>query len=418
MGGVVRLVVDRATPSDSHAYLSLPRRSPVKISIQLAEYLERCAVDERAPAETNSTSGIALARVLAGSTLRTIRVDRGPHLKRLQIEVGLKCNLGCTYCYSNSGIKNTQRMSSDEILTHIDQADALGVLTVDLTGGELLLDPDWRAYVRRARGYGMNVTLHTNGTLLTKDAVNFIREVGVTAVQVSLDSHIAAINDDNRRAKGAFVRAQRGLDLLKTSTVSTRVSLMASRSNRSSLPETIAFVQARYPASVIHVDRIIATGGASDGVDCLTAAEFWDLMVPYRGEGVAAAKLCESADTRDFEPECGVAYSFVYITASGEYAACPTMTTRENPSLFFGPTSADCDLGTAWYESTYFNSFRFTNCSNVTTCPSGAACGGGCRSNAYAGSGKLDSPDVIACNLNKNPTTTFMELPRFRRSYA
>ncbi|MFB9777510.1 hypothetical protein [Brevibacterium otitidis] len=44
------------------------------------------------------------------------RVPEGPHLKRVQVEALLTCNLSCSYCYSTSGPGRRERLSHDEVI--------------------------------------------------------------------------------------------------------------------------------------------------------------------------------------------------------------------------------------------------------------------------------------------------------------
>jgi radical SAM protein with 4Fe4S-binding SPASM domain len=344
-----------------------------------------------------------------GAVFRT--VPRDPHLRRVQIEVSLRCNLRCGYCYSMSGPGRTAGLGADRVMDLITQADRLGVLTIDFTGGELLMDPQWQDYVTLARSAGIAVTVHTNGTLIRRETAEFLSQEGVRAVQVSLDSHLPEVNDAGRGSRGALKRTLAGLDLLRDSGLPTRLSVMAHKDNMGTLGATITQMAARYPRAILNVDRVVATGGALNCGNGLSAGEFFDFLRPYLSANVRAGRICESPVLADYEPECGMAYSYVYITAEGEIAACPTMTSREDPK-FRGPSVSEADLAWAWYDSEFFTSFRYTNCENVRRCSAGKACGGGCRSNAYVEAGYVSAPDVHSCNMHKNSTTVFIDFPK------
>jgi radical SAM protein with 4Fe4S-binding SPASM domain len=345
------------------------------------------------------------------------RVPVDPHLRRVQIETGLRCNLSCGYCYSMSGPGRRDRLSPDEVRSILHEADAMGVVTIDLTGGELLLDPEWKSYVTLARSRGMAVTIHTNGTLIRDAEADFLAAAQVSAVQVALDSHLDAVHDASRGHRGALARTLRGLDALARRKVTTRLSVMAHRGNIDTLGDTIGFMARRYPRAVLNVDRVISTGRAVGQDVGLTTAEFWGFIGPYLSDTVRSGKVCESPTLHSYEPDCGVAYSYVYVTAQGEIAACPTMTSRESES-FRGPDARSVSLAAAWYDSAFFNAFRYTNCENVQRCPAGKICGGGCRSNAYVDGGYITAPDVVACNTHKNssPQKVFVDFPtRYRQ---
>jgi pyrroloquinoline quinone biosynthesis protein E len=355
----------------------------------------------------NFAAATADAGWLAES-VRYVRIPAGPHLKRVQIEVALRCNLQCSYCYSVSGPAERTALTGDEVRDILRQSAELGVLSVDFTGGEFFLDPDWESYLQLTNSLGIAFTLHTNGTTLTPRVIEKLRLYLPDVVQVSIDSHEEFVHDQARGKRGALRRTLQGLDRLAVAGMRTRISLMAHRDNLSTIGLTAAYLADRYPRAQINLDRVVAVGGAVQAGNGISARQFWDVVTPLRSNTVTTNKVCESPLGGAFEPECGMAYSYVYITASGEIAACPTMTGREE-GRFLGPNIREHSLGDAWYRSAFFNSFRGTNCMNVRSCPSGSTCGGGCRSRAYTETGDVNAPDVVACNLNKNPGKTFID---------
>lgn len=386
-------------------HLLIPSRPPHVLSGTLGQLLHAYSDGGiSAPRTTRELARLGVDR----DRLVAVKVPPGPHLRRLQIEVSLLCNLHCAYCFSNSGPSRREGMTDDEIERLIDQAHDIGVLAVDFTGGEFLMNPSWAAHVARARSHGMTVTVHTNGTLITDDAARALKAMSVAAVQVSLDSHHASINDAIR-GRGALRRALAGIKALTGRDIRVRVALMAHQRNVATLGDTIAFLRDEVPAVSLTVDRVVKSS-ASVGGDALSNAEFWNFIRPLLSPTVEAGRICESSAVNDYEPECGVGHSYMYITASGEYAICPTMTSREHAS-FTGPSVSDMSLAEAWTQGEVFVRHRNVNCSNVTTCPSGRSCGGGCRSNAYVDGGTVDWPDTVACNVNKNPGVAFVDFP-------
>lgn len=337
------------------------------------------------------------------------RVPKAPHLKRLQIESLLTCNLSCSYCYSTSGPTRREALSHQEILALVDEADAMGVHQVDFTGGEYFLTRGWRDQVARARGYGMKVTVHTNGTLINAPVADFLKEQKVSYVQVSVDSHKPEIHDKSRGHKNALRRTLSGLDLLASERIPTRLSLMVHKNNIQSIADTIEYFTNRYREISLNIDRVIATRDDIDSCG-VSSSEFWNVVSPYLSDArLATGHNCGTELKIDsLEPDCGAYYSYAYVTAEGEVAACPTMTSREN-AAFAGESVRDGGLSVAWYEGEMMNRMRYTNCRNAVQCPAGPQCGGGCRSNAYHETGYINSPDSIACNTNKNASKVFID---------
>jgi radical SAM protein with 4Fe4S-binding SPASM domain len=341
---------------------------------------------------------------------RLVRIEQAPHLKRVQVEIGARCNLRCSYCFSSRGPEDGRRLPRQSVLDVIGECDRLGVLGLDLTGGEPLLDPDWELYVTTARSAGIAVFLQTNGTLVDERAVRVMETAGVAGVQVSLDSHTATVNDAGRGSEGALAAAFRGMELIHASSVPLQITLMTYGANAGHVVDSIRYLAARFRKAVINIDRVIALR-PDPAVELLSAEEHWKALRPFLGRNVRTGKVCETPGMGPGEPQCGVGYSLVYITAEGEVAACPTMTGRESAELR-GPSLDEGGLARAWYDSAFFARFRFTNCGVADRCEVGRQCGGGCRSNAYRDVGATDAPDVVECNLRRNATRTWIDFPR------
>jgi radical SAM protein with 4Fe4S-binding SPASM domain len=336
-----------------------------------------------------------------------------PHLKRLQIELTTHCNLRCGYCYSESGPTKTARLTDAQIFNMLDDASDLGCMAIDFTGGEFFLYSHWREVLNYAKRLGFAVTIHSNGTALTERNVQYLQQTGIRLLQLSFDSHIAEVHDQVRGLPGSFEKALRGADLANEANLPLKLNLMVHSINYRHLREMITWFSTRLRAS-ISLDRIVAVGGERTHRLGITEMTYFEAIAPHLKRQIANSKICESPTAQGFEPDCGVAQSFVYVTADGEFALCPTMTSRES-SIFNGPNIRQCSLKQAWVHSAYFTAYRMTNCRNVTTCSAGSKCRGGCRSNAYTRSGFVDSPDVIACNIHKNSTTRYVD---FERRYA
>lgn len=340
-------------------------------------------------------------------------INGGPHLRRMQIELTTHCNLKCSYCYSESGPTKRSGLSIEEITVTLEQARDLGLTWIDFTGGEFFLFPQWQEALKTARSLGLVVTLHTNGTPLTFKNLAIVQECGIRCLQISMDSHTAELHDSVRGMPGSFEKSIAGIRTAQKMKLPVRVCIMVHQRNKDTVGDTVKWFRHELGVSLM-LDRVIPTGGELDAKLGLETREYFELIAPLTSRDVEATRICENKGTKShsrIEPHCGVAQSFVYLTADGEFSLCPTMTSRDRP-FFEGPNIKDTDLKTAWLESDYFNNYRYTNCRNVGICPAAQACGGGCRSNAYFETGEVDSPDFFSCNIYKNPTVKYVDFAR------
>jgi uncharacterized protein len=128
------------------------------------------------------------------------------------------CNLGCTYCFEDGiNLKGFMtepvcRQVGDWITAKLDEVRPR-ILHLTLFGGEPLLNPkaalalSRRLYAEtRQRNITQQISVITNGVLLTQEIVDDLLAVGLTRVKVTLDGDEQA-HDAKRRyknGKGSF----------------------------------------------------------------------------------------------------------------------------------------------------------------------------------------------------------------------
>jgi len=121
------------------------------------------------------------------------------------------CNLRCKHCYQRAGKMSKDELSLEERLNIVDQLADNDVVAIAFSGGEALLRDDFWEVARYASGKGLYLSLATNGTLLTKDVVSRLRDVGVQYFEISLDSVDRAKHDAFRGVTGAWERTVAGI---------------------------------------------------------------------------------------------------------------------------------------------------------------------------------------------------------------
>jgi len=114
------------------------------------------------------------------------------NINYLRISVTDRCNLRCTYCMPEEGIKLLRHediLSFDEIRDFTELAVANGVTKVRITGGEPLVRKGIVTLVRMISGIKgiMDLSMTTNGVLL-KHFAKDLRDAGLQRVNISLDT--------------------------------------------------------------------------------------------------------------------------------------------------------------------------------------------------------------------------------------
>lgn len=168
----------------------------------------------------------------------------GRSLHDLRISVTDRCNLRCVYCMPKAVFgPDYSYIEREDLLTYaeIDRLTrvliGLGVRKVRLTGGEPLLRHDVdRLILMLAGNPDLDLTLTTNGALLTLEKACALKAAGLQRITVSLDSLdesvFAALNDVDFPVERALIgidnAAAAGLSPVKINMVVMRSSNLES----------------------------------------------------------------------------------------------------------------------------------------------------------------------------------------------
>lgn len=186
------------------------------------------------------------ARVTPGDALRYgRRAGRSPaHLLHFSQDkrpvvvwnVTRRCNLRCVHCYAASADRAYPgELSTEEALALIDQFAEFGVPVVLFSGGEPLLRPDLFQLSARVAQRGMRAVLSTNGTLLTPEVVDQVKEQGFSYVGISLDGS-RETHDRFRGVAGAFDRSLAAIRRARDAGIRVGVRYTITRENQQDLP--------------------------------------------------------------------------------------------------------------------------------------------------------------------------------------
>ncbi|MDO4632434.1 MAG: putative heme d1 biosynthesis radical SAM protein NirJ1 [Eubacteriales bacterium] len=121
------------------------------------------------------------------------------------------CNLKCRHCYSSSEAKRyDNELTTEEAKAFIDDLAEFKVPVILFSGGEPLIRPDFFELAAHAREKGIRATLSTNGTLITPEVAQKIKDHGIGYVGISIDG-VREVNDEFRGVKGAYDAAIAGI---------------------------------------------------------------------------------------------------------------------------------------------------------------------------------------------------------------
>jgi MoaA/NifB/PqqE/SkfB family radical SAM enzyme len=182
-------------------------------------------------------------------------------------EITRRCALKCRHCRGAARDCNyADELSTAECFITVDALADFSEPMIILTGGEPLMRPDIFDVARYAVEKGCRVVLATCGHLLTPENSAKLKESGIMAVSVSLDSAAAETHNAFRGIKGAYEKTLAGLDCLKKAGISFQINTTVSKLNVDELPALLAQAVA-LGAATIDFFFLVPTGRGAQMVD-------------------------------------------------------------------------------------------------------------------------------------------------------
>lgn len=121
------------------------------------------------------------------------------------------CNMFCDHCYREAGCKAEEELSTEEAKTLLEQIARAGFKIMIFSGGEPLIRPDILELVSYATSLGLRSVFGTNGTLITLEMAQKLKDAGAMGMGISLDSMDKKKHNEFRKFDGAWEGAVQGM---------------------------------------------------------------------------------------------------------------------------------------------------------------------------------------------------------------
>lgn len=316
-------------------------------------------------------------------------------------EVTNECNLSCSHCLSASGRRSPLTLTTDECLHLIDQLSSLRVFQINFGGGEPFLRGDFVDLVKYARRKGIVTCISTNGTLLDKDLIKYLKqdEAVPLFLQVSLDGASPEVND-RIRGPGVFEQVGRSISLLAEEGMEFSLNCVLTRVNYGELDELYRL--AKFNKAKLRVSRFRPSGRGKENWSQLhlNTEQLLELSMWFNAfNDVLTGDSFFSITTEERQRlglnMCGAAKLTCSISPEGKVYPCAFLQDEE----FIAGDIRRETISHIWRNSTIFELFLQMNVSSCKTCSRFEHCHGGCPAVAYYLTRSLNEPDP-ECLIN------------------
>ncbi len=244
----------------------------------------------------------------------------------VSVELTSRCNLRCIYCYCGF-IEHEEPLTKDELLNILSRWHELGLVGIEITGGEPLMHPHFLEILEFCSKRFYPLGILTNGTLIDEHLAARISEVAPqAAISVSLDGAKASTYEKMCGVAGSFEKAVKGIESLAKAGLKVRVAMQVTAFNFCEMENTLLLARrlgARWfgwsPVLPFGRGRDIAWDWDSSWVLKVAETEqrlrekYPDFIVTIEHEALKMNK--------DFG-NCGLGYRHAVLSPSGKIRPC------------------------------------------------------------------------------------------------
>jgi len=320
-------------------------------------------------------------------------------------ELTYRCPLRCPYCSNPWDLaEHGNEIDTDTWLRVFHEAEELGVVQLNLTGGEPLLRDDLELLIEGAGKLDLYTNLITSGMPLTSERLSRLRTLGLDSVQISIQSTRSSLSD---RIAGApsFSRKLAAMQWVTSVGLPLTMNVVLHRENISEIQEIIAL------AECVSADRLELANTQYLGWALKNRAA----LLPTREQIERARTVAAEAKARlrgkmevlfvtpdyytEYPKSCMEGWGRRFIVVNPEGLALPCHLAHTIPGLSFEHVTQR-RLADIWHHSAGFNRFRGEDWlpDPCGTCERRAVDFGGCRCQAFHVVGNAGMTDP-ACSL-------------------
>jgi radical SAM protein with 4Fe4S-binding SPASM domain len=237
------------------------------------------------------------------------------------VDLTYRCNFRCTHCYLPE--HGGPEMSTDEVLSVLDELARVGTMFLVLSGGEVFLRRDLFQILERTRRLGFHVRLFTDGYLIDERNADRLAALHIPQVHVSLYSLRPEAFDAITLVPGSLHRVLRAIELLRERNIAVTVKCPVMQDTAEDVLGVLSWARARGCDTRTDTAIIPQRDGCVDPVlqHTLDRGTLRSVMEQLSAAN-AQPVVPYAPGSRDEWPMCGAGRSTVHVEPSGNVNPC------------------------------------------------------------------------------------------------
>ncbi len=183
------------------------------------------------------------------------------------------CNLRCLHCHVDAKEALDHELKTKETIRVIEGMAALGTKAMIFSGGEPLLRKEFvKTLARHCVDIGIIPAMLSNGVLLNQQTAFELKEAGIMAVGIPIDSVFPEKHDKLRNVQGSFDKAVNAIKTCLNADLKVIVTTMALKDTFSEMQARLNFISSLGVDEVAVYD-LVPVGRGRNVIDMAMTAE-------------------------------------------------------------------------------------------------------------------------------------------------
>ncbi len=189
-----------------------------------------------------------------------------------------RCNLNCVHCRACASMKEEEGLTTEEAKKLLDDIAEHYNPVIVLSGGEPLLRKDLFEIAKYGTDKDLRMCIATNGTLVTDEKCEKMKEAGIKMVAISLDGSTEEIHDNFRQQKGAYKGAIKAAKMFKKHNIPFIVNSSFTKRNQEDIPNIYKLAK-ELGATAWYMFLIVPTGRGKEIMEELIKKEDYEYIL-------------------------------------------------------------------------------------------------------------------------------------------
>lgn len=156
------------------------------------------------------------------------KIKRKECVALIQLQYNYVCNFKCKHCAIEKFKKDSKSLSVRDVKSIADQADAMGLASICISGGEPLIFPDLKDIIDAIDPKRFVISIDTNGWFLSEKKIKWLVEIGVDRIHLSIDGMKS--NHNMFRGKNSWDKCIKALEYCDKYGLGVIINIVATKS--------------------------------------------------------------------------------------------------------------------------------------------------------------------------------------------